>query len=257
MLRIRHLLLLCAALCCASCTAPQLIPEPTADLSLPEADSSEHLLRYTGFTSSYNHTTLVPNWVSYTLTAEQAHGTYAATASFSRDPQLRGRQASREDYSRSGWDKGHMAPRADMKWDPQAYYESYYFTNICPQAHALNAGAWNALEQHVRLLAERYGAVHVVCGPIFHSPTPRTIGAARVWVPDAFFKALLLPRGGSYSAIAFVMPADMERGSFRQCALTVDSLEALLGRNLFAALPDSTQQRIESRYRLSDFDLRR
>ena len=42
------------------------------------------------------------------------------------------------DYSNSGWDKGHMAPVADMKWSEQSMYESFYLTNICPQNHTLN-----------------------------------------------------------------------------------------------------------------------
>jgi DNA/RNA endonuclease G (NUC1) len=72
-------------------------------LELPAYDKSEHVLEYDGFTVSYNHTTLVPNWVAYELLDEELNGSYNTRSSnFSRDPNLVGEQASREDYSHSG-----------------------------------------------------------------------------------------------------------------------------------------------------------
>lgn len=71
----------------------------------------------------------------------------------------------REDYSSSGWDKGHMAPSADMKWSQTAMNESFYLTNICPQNHELNGRDWQTLEKYVRDWAVKYGKVWIVCGP--------------------------------------------------------------------------------------------
>lgn len=215
-------------------------------LELPALEREEYVLEYDGFTSSYNQTTLVPNWVAYELTAEELNGSYDTRSSnFSRDPNVKGAQASREDYSHSGWDKGHMAPKADMRWSEAAYWQSHFFTNVCPQNHEFNAGDWNTLEKQVRKWAKRYGRVWVVCGPIFTTGEFGTIGKARVRVPDEFFKALLVKNGSDYAAIAYVMPNRAKHHPLREYACTVDDLEALIGRDLFAALEDSIEERVE------------
>lgn len=210
-----------------------------SNLEIPAHDAEEHIINYSGFTSSYNHSTLVPNWVAYELTRDELNVTYDTKSSnFSRDMNLKGRQASREDYSRSGWDKGHMAPKADMRWSEKAYWESHYFTNVCPQNHETNAGDWNSLEKKVRYWAKKYGTVYVVCGPIFTSNEYGTIGNAKVAIPDMFFKAVLIPSGNDYLSLAFVMPNNGKHQSLKKYAMTVDELEETISRDLFPNLPD-------------------
>ena len=58
--------------------------------------------------------------------------------------------ATNADYTRSGYDKGHMAPAADMKWSPEAMKESFYFSNMCPQHPQLNRRGWKNLEEKIR-----------------------------------------------------------------------------------------------------------
>ncbi len=249
-------LLLASAVSCQPVQRQEAAPAPEMDsLELPDYDSTEHILVYEGFTSSYNHQTLVPNWVAYELTAEETDGQYTSSSNFSRDPHLKGRQASREDYSRSGWDKGHMVPKADLKWSEKAWWESHYFTNICPQNHCLNGGDWNALERHVRKLARKYGRLYVVCGPVFTDHSYGSIGQAQVQIPDAFFKALLVYADGRYSAIAFVMQNNDDHQPMRKAAMSVDDLESLIGRDLFPALDDEQENRAEAAYDLKVWGL--
>lgn len=223
------------------------VDNKTKMLELPASNKNEHVLEYEGFSVSYNHTTLVPNWVAYQLQESELNGAYDARSSnFSRDPNLEGRQASREDYAHSGWDKGHMAPKADMRWSSVTYWQSHYFTNICPQNHTLNAGDWNSLEQKVRGWAKKYGSVWVVCGPIFTNNEFGTIGAAKVHIPDQFFKALLVKSGSDYSAIAFVMPNKAKHHPWKEYACTVDELEEAIGRDLFFQLDDKIEKKVES-----------
>lgn len=207
---------------------------------LPEYTFGEDIVVHTGYTASYNHQTLVPNWVAWELTAEEAAGTNEGQYSFSRDPDVKYPKAQREDYSNSGWDKGHMAPRADMKWSCQAIEESYYFTNICPQNHEMNSQAWRKIEELTRRLAKRYGSVCIVCGPIFDDHHFGTIG--RVQVPDRFFKALAINTTDGFKTVAFLVDNTPQNYSPKHYAVSVDSVESVIGRNLFPKADEAAEQ---------------
>ena len=208
---------------------------------LPAYGEGEDIVRHLGYTASYNHQTLCPDWVAWELTTDEANGTLDGQYSFSWDPVVSRPKASREDYSNSGYDKGHMAPRADMKWSRQALEESYFFTNICPQDHEMNAQAWRKIEELTRRLARRYGSVLVVCGPVFDSVNHRHIGPACVHVPDRFFKALAVRVGEEWHTVAFLVENNRQSRSPRHYAVPVDSVEALLGRDLFPTLPETSE----------------
>ena len=218
-------------------------------VEIPAYDALEDIVIHLGYTASYNHTTLIPNWVAWELTAEECRGTYEQGRQFSRDPDVAFPKASREDYSNSGWDKGHMAPHADMKWSRQAMTESDYFTNICPQNKEMNAGAWRKIEELTRRTAKRYGSVYVVCGPVFELEEHRHIGSACVHVPDRFFKALAVSTSGGWQTVAFLVDNNRQDGSPRTYAVTVDSVEAVVRRDLFPSLPEE----VESIYNWNDW----
>ena len=154
--------------------------------------------------------------------------------------------ADNEDYRNSGYSRGHLAPAGDMKWDSVAMLESFYFTNCIPQDRELNNGRWNQLEMKVRTWAKEYGRVYIVCGPVFLNTDTLRIGHNKVAVPDACFKALLIPTSTSYSAIAFVMRNGEEKRNLKECSCTIDQLETLLGLDLFHNLPDRVETEVES-----------
>lgn len=218
---------------------PLSIPEA---FELPAYDDGEDIVKHLGYTASYNHVTLCPDWVAWQLTAEEADGQVEGQYSFSRDPDVAFPKASREDYANSGWDKGHMAPRADMKWSAQALEESYYFTNVCPQDHTMNSQAWRKIEELTRRLARRYGSVYVVCGPIYgDGEFGEQIGRAGVRVPSAFFKALAVHTSEGFSAVGFLVENKPQDGAPRRYAVTVDNVETVIGRDLFPSLPEEIE----------------
>ena len=222
-------------------------------------ESYSPIVPHKAYVSSYNEETLIPDWVAYELTADETGGTESRGGiEFRMDPTLRGvTQAMREDYSGSGWTKGHLMPAADAAFSTTTMGETFYFTNICPQDETLNAGDWAYLEKRVRQWANRYGHIWVVTGPIVGENRYGTIGEREVVVPDSFFKALLIQKkNGSYSAIAFVMDNDDERYYLKDCYLTVDELETLTGFNFFPQLDDTIEEKVESKVRLSDWGIR-
>ena len=230
----------------------------TAGLEIPASTGSGRIVRHGAYVSSYNTSTLIPDWVAYELTAEEAGGRRDREGiEFRMDPDLKGcTQAMREDYSGSGWTKGHLMPAADAATSSSTMAETFYFTNICPQDETLNAGDWQFLEKKVRSWARRYGSVFVVTGPIVGENRYGTIGDRDVTVPDAFYKALLVRRkDGSYSSIAFAMGNDSERYFLKDCNITVDELERLTGFDFFPGLDDRIEEKVESKVRLSDWGI--
>lgn len=216
-------------------------------LELPAIKSNDVVLVYNGFVINYNGSRLIPNWVAYELTAEEVDGKVPRANGFSMDPDYKGRQAMREDYSKSGWDKGHMAPAGDMKWSQTAMYESFYLTNICPQNHELNSKDWHYLEKYVRDWAVKYGKVWVVCGPYLYAETYGTIGERKVVVPDGFFKAVLRKDGNDFKSIAFVFENNSRRQPLKSAVVSVNDIESLVGYDLFTNLSDKIEENIESR----------
>lgn len=246
MLRAARLMLTLSALFFASCgfAVPDGAEPDTvshAGMELPEYADTEDIVVHTGYTASYNHLTLTPDWVAWELTAAEAAGQIDGQYSFSWDPDVARPKATREDYSHSGWDKGHMAPRADMKWSHKALEESYYFTNICPQDHEMNSQAWRKIEELTRRLARRYGSVLVVCGPIYDSVERKHIGPNCVHVPDRFYKALAVRVGEEWQTVAFLVDNNRQSRSPRTYAVTVDSVEVILQRNLFPQLEERAE----------------
>lgn len=227
-----------------------------ADLEIPARlyDREEQIIRHTGFTLSYNDAWRIPNWVGYVLTRDELDGNEERSNKFVPDPLVVGVETHTKDYSHSGYDRGHMAPAADMKWSAKAMRESFYLSNICPQLHNLNAGDWKELEDRGRDWARQDGAVVIVCGPIV-GKKPARIGTNKIAVPDAFFKVILSPTVNRPRAIGFVMPQQKGNRPLRSYALTVDSVETLTGIDFFTALPDDVEQQLESTLDLSAWGL--
>lgn len=211
-------------------------------------DNEGTVIEHMGYALSYNSDYRVPNWVAYELLATELEtGFRSREDRFEPDPLIKGRQAYDRDYVGSGYDRGHMAPAADMRWSSQTMKECFYLSNVCPQNHNLNAGAWNDLEKQVRREARYYKSVWVVCGPIFEYNNPKHIGQNHVMVPDSFFKALLARRkDGTYAAIGFIFPNKACTRNLSLYTMTVDELEAKLGMDLFYNLDARAQDKAEA-----------
>lgn len=207
---------------------------------------------YTGFEVDFNPGHHNPNYVTWTLTPEEARAeAVSRTNKFYPDPQVE-TCAQLSDYRNSGFDRGHMAPAGDMKWSAQAMEDCFYLTNICPQAKELNTGAWKNLETNCRRWALQDSTLVIVTGPIYDKEPPATIGNG-VAVPTRFFKVILAPYANPPRAIGFVMPNAKVPGGMAATATSVDEVEKLTGYDFFSSLPDDEENRIEAQYRLYDW----
>nr|WP_321377248.1 DNA/RNA non-specific endonuclease [uncultured Bacteroides sp.] len=221
--------------------------ETFGDLEIPESTTKrpEQIITHAGYTVSYNPEWRIPNWVSYELTRNETEGKLDRSDKFVIDPIVKGVCPSNEDYKRSGYDRGHMAPAADMKWNSTVMKECFYYSNMCPQKHSLNAGRWKTLEEKVRDWAQEDSAIVIVCGPIVDKGYS-TIGNARVAVPQRFFKVILAPFLKKPRAIGFIMKNEKEELPLSSYAVSVDRVEKITGLDFFSALPDDVENSIES-----------
>ena len=111
---------------------------------------------------------------------------------FFEDARLpRAERSTLEDFKRSGWSRGHLAPAGDMPTE-QAMAQSFSLANMIPQAAKHNGGAWaNSVEEATRKYAARAsGDVYVITGPVYNPSIMQSpgIGAGDVKVPTYLFK---------------------------------------------------------------------
>ncbi len=208
-------------------------------------DNEGTVIEHMGYALSYNSEYRVPNWVAYELTREEARGTHERGSYFVLDPDLETWCPSYKDYSSSVYDRGHMAPAGDMKWDQQAMEESFYMTNVCPQDHDLNGGDWRILEEQIRRWAIKYGNIYIVCGPLV-SDQPERIGRSGVAVPDGFFKVVLCKINGQWQSIGFLFDNNGTHHPLKYYSRSIDEVERLTGIDFFHQLDDAVEDRIEA-----------
>lgn len=216
-------------------------------LCIPQGSprKASEIVRHTGYTVCFNTDRQIPDWVAYVLTDAEVGGQVPRKDRFVPDPDIPGMRATTDDYKGSGYDRGHMAPAADMKWSEEAMKESFYLSNICPQNRNLNKGDWNDLEEKVRDWAGRYGALCIVCGPVDDTGLA-TIGANDVAVPKRFFKVILRQEGEKFRAMGFLFANQSGSRDLKEYAVSVDRVERETGLDFFSALPDDAEDAAEA-----------
>lgn len=220
----------------------------TSQMEIPLMDAKKQgqIIQRTGYTLSYDAKNKTPQWVAWELTKAETKGNEERTNDFQPDPDVIGAKVITYDYSGSGYDRGHMAPAGDMKWNRKAMQESFYMSNICPQNHNLNTEDWNDLEMKSREWARRYGKVYIVCGPIYNGKRTEYIGSHRVKVPDAFFKVILINETDKQCALGFLFENESGERPLKEYLVSVDSIEKITGLDFFSSLPDDIENTVEA-----------
>lgn len=200
-----------------------------------------------GYALSHDPAHKVPDWVSYHLTVEKVAGTISRKDNFVADHELfEGERAELVDYKSSGYDRGHMAPAADMKWDSQAMDESFLLSNMAPQIGVgFNRGIWATLEQKIRDWAVERGELYVITGPVYDPVPEGTIGSNKVSVPSHFYKIAFDPV--RVEAVAYLLPhKKLRNNDLPNFITTVDAIEQKTGFDFLSALSDSVETVVES-----------
>ena len=207
----------------------------------------EQVIKHEGYTVSYNSEYRIANWVAYELTATEAKSIKTERSNkFVSDPQVKGATAMNEDYTRSGYDRGHLAPAGDMKWSAKAMRESFYLSNICPQKPKLNRGIWKDLEEQCRLWALDNGSLLIVTGPVITGDMKR-LGKNKVAIPKSFYKVLCYYTEKGYKGIGFLFEnRDYKDNSLKSMVIPIDSVEKVTGIDFFPSIPDEQEKEMEA-----------
>ena len=222
----------------AALAAPSACPQHFAggdapDLTNQRLAAKTRELCYGGYAVLHSGVTRTPLYAAEQLTRERiaAADAIQRQGRFHADPNLpRDERAELADYARSGFDRGHMAPSADMP-DPRQQNESFSLANMIPQNPESNRDLWSDIEAVVRALARRQGVVYVVSGPIYRGERIERLNG-RVLVPTHVFKAVYDPQTGQ--AGAYLVP---NAPGDDWTALSISELQDLSGIDVFPALP--------------------
>jgi len=226
-------------------TLSEIHPVSIEHLEFPRPGAHDQILKHTGYFLSFNSSCHIANWVAYELTAEETVAVVKRNDRFIPDPLLSSGTVSNADYKGSGYDRGHLAPSADMCYSYQTMAESFYLSNMAPQNRSFNRGIWSKLEAQVRQWAVDDKAVYVVTGTVLTKGLP-SIGNNRITVPALFYKVILDYTEPDIKAIAFLMPNQGSQEPLQHYAVSIDSVERVTGTDFFYQLPDDQEQVIES-----------
>ncbi|MBO6130405.1 MAG: DNA/RNA non-specific endonuclease [Treponema sp.] len=247
--------------------------ETEAESEKDEKPPKDHELHtYAGYTLCYRESYEQSEWVAYSLTRSQLeHKVTGRTNDFRADTLISTGSAKPADYKGSGFDRGHLAPAADMAWSLKSAHDSFLMSNMSPQAPSFNRVIWKLLEEAVRNWAQQYGTIYVVTGPVLEKESNeyQSIGESEVAVPEYFYKALLVfipvyrelsPELGRSTngegeieayrvqCVAFIVPNKGSGKDIYKFICSVDLAEERTGLDFFANLPDEVENLAESEW---------
>ncbi|AEA42359.1 DNA/RNA non-specific endonuclease [Fluviicola taffensis] len=213
-------------------------------LEIPHTNFSELVIVHTGFSLLYNETHEQASWVAYQLTKEETTKRFERTDKFLPDPKVSTETANNADYASSGYDRGHLAPAADMGWSEITVTESFYYSNMSPQEPSFNRGIWKKTEELVRNWAIENNSLYVVTGPVL-TDSLKTIGENKVSVPNYYYKVILDYSEPSVKGIGFIMANAASKENPSYFAVSIDSVETITGIDFYPSLPDDQEIIIE------------
>jgi len=214
----------------------------------PAGNVVSHILRKEGFMLEYSEGLKNPLWVTYKVGLPK-YDSGKRPSRFQSDWRSWSR-VTHDDYTNSGYDRGHMAPNYVIatRYGRTAQMDTFLMTNITPQKGSLNQKAWQRLEEVIANdFSQKFGEFWVVTGPIFGDKHERLNSG--VAVPDAFFKILIKPSSKEQPAraLAFIFQQTAKpRTSLMKFVTTIDEVEAQTGIDFFHELDDEFEQLLES-----------
>jgi len=201
---------------------------------------------------------MVASWIAYPMNSAIIGDNIKRTDNWSYDPLL---PSSRQPLlakgyrdGNSGWrSRGHQIASADRLYDFSQNSTTFYYTNMTPQESSFNGGLWNSLEMKVRGIAKRCDTLYVITGCVTKGSKGYCLdnSGRKVTIPVAYYKAVLaysrkpgFGHSGYMGCAWYYEHREYKSGKVnRDDAISIDSLEKILGMDLFVNLPDVVGKR--------------
>jgi len=184
-------------------------------------------LKHTNYISVFSKSKRYPVLVEWWLTKSMVTCTTPLKRkdNFKPDPQLPVETDIAKDYVGSGTDRGHMCPAADNLCQTQEVQdECFYFSNMVPQPHTLNAGSWKTLETKTRETALENDSVHIWCGAV---GVIKTFGVNNVAVPLKCWKVIYIKKTKQFKS--YIFPNTSEKFELDKLEVKKEDIEKLTG----------------------------
>lgn len=226
---------------------------------LPKLEVGEELINHAAMSLVYSEKHEQAKWVAHIISPDIRDGNVSRSNDFRSDPKVKTGTAIEQDYFLKylqpdstyeydgfGYDRGHLAPSADFRWSELALSESYFYSNMSPQAPEFNRGKWAELEGILRgyLYQNPKSMLYVVTGPVLENDLPvidRSVN--RVSIPKQYFKVVVDLQ--NERAIGFLMPNQELTYPLSSFATSIDQIEEVSGLDLFPQLEDELENRLE------------
>lgn len=209
----------------------------------------------------YSNERANPLWVAYQVTAQQDGQIDKRQDKFITDTRTSAKIVH-EHYSRSGYDRGHLAPNHAIAamCDDEAQKETFLLSNIVPQSKALNQRWWERLERaELNFFTHTFKEVWVIDGPIFGA-NPVHLPNGPVQVPDACYKILIAHKGDQWHVLAFIADQGVKGDEpLSQFRVSIHDIEQRVGLDFLPNLPNDLktqlkQDRSDAAWNLADVD---
>jgi endonuclease G len=210
------------------------------ELTRPALQKQTVGLCFEAFALLHSGVSRTPLWVAEKLTREKLVLAKQIPREDSFHPEETLPPADRAelaDYARSGFDRGHMAPAADMP-TKTAKHESFSLANIVPQQPQNNQLLWSAIEGATRHMTNLRGKLYVITGPIFEGDKVERLNG-RVFVPTHLYKAVY--DAEKKEGAAWISP-NTAANTYE--VVSIAELEKRVRINLFPAVPADVKDQV-------------
>ena len=220
---------------------------------------------YPTYSLEYSYKYKHSYWIAYRFD-NTTGGNVGRNEAYKPDPELPSQYAAKHnDYTNSGYTRGHLCASSDRQYSKEANQQTFYMSNISPQSgNGFNqsGSAWNTGEDKVQAwgynISRSTDTLYVVKGGTIGEGMIKGYIKNEIAIPKYFFMAVLFRSGDNYKAIGFYMPHenlkdDPDKKGPKKYLMSIDALEQETGINFFHNLPDNIENTVEATYNVNDW----